>query len=50
MARVRCAPAEILAAQFVQRAHRRRLRDDPSAILPDNLVARAVAAEDEGIA
>src|SRR5258708_16228311 len=48
IARFRRAPAdETLTAQFGQGAHQRWLRDDPSAILPDDLVARTVAAEDE---
>src|SRR5258708_29553890 len=51
MARLRRAPAdEILAVQFLQRAHQRRLRNDPCAIFPDDLVARSVATEYEGIA
>jgi hypothetical protein len=34
----------------MQRAHERRLRDDPCAVFRDDFVARAIAAEDEGVA
>src|SRR5258707_14629517 len=38
---------EILAAQFVQRRHECWLLHDPCAVFRDDLVARAVTAEDE---
>jgi hypothetical protein len=45
------APAdEILAAQLVQRRHERPLPHNPGAVFRNHLLARAVAADDKGIA
>ena len=41
---------QVFIAQFRQCHHERRLLEDPCAVLGDDLVARAVAADDERIA
>jgi hypothetical protein len=45
------APAhEVLAPQFVKRRHERWLPNDPCAVFRDDLIARAIAANDEQVA